>query len=423
MKHSSKDPRSLCGITAYSSSAFKKMTAIFAVCAIALAAPAAQAQDDELRNLGAHLQHSDGSYDRSKDELIDLKFRLQASDGFYFMGSHEQADKLDQSLNFKRIDKSNWSKLSNSRSNILLVDEREPLDEKFLQGVLKAGNFLITVGNTHALKAVTESKEPEILTVEDDNGYIHGETGYGHYVSPNTGVIYTFWTTESDRNTAIMLAHEWALKTINEEKNPVNVSKLHPAWAQKLQRYYTSGDRFKPKGRLNIRTIYYILTDDGDSSKDWWTIEVNAETIPGVHLYSHFPAYKTNYIRSLLDADRNYSSFRLSDYEPSQDDGWCTGSLAISMSGAGVPASWNYDCKSSAVFNNSDFSQERMDIKHQWNTDWCFTCRAPIVVKPGAVVEVPQGSTHVWNKIFEYHYMKSRAGPFVSAGWHVYWNG
>lgn len=359
--------------------------------------------------------------DRSAEEFENLAVRLQNSDGFYFMGTHERANTLDQSLNFTRIDKAGWSKLDKSQSKVLLLDERAPVDEKFLREVLDTGNFLIVVGNTHRVKAVTEPDGPVNMVVKDDQGVVHGETGYGYYVSPDSGVIYMFYTSELDPNKAMMVAHAWALDTLKEEKEKPSL-RLHPAWAEKLQRTYTTVDRFEPYGRLNVRTTYYQLTDDGSSTNDWWTLEYQTEAIPGVHLYDQFfPAYKTYWVRSILDADDTYNNWELQDYEPAATDPSCSGNLGISVVGGGTPISWSYDCKSSGVYNYSDYSLERMDIYHQWDTNFCSACRYPITVKPGAVIRVPQGTWSVWNHVYEYHKLKVAAGPFVNNGWYVYW--
>ena len=362
--------------------------------------------------------------DRSTEEFENLVVRLQNSDGFYFMGSRDRASQLDQSLNFQRIDKAGWSKLDKSQSKILLVDEQAPLDEKFLKGVVESGNFLIAVGNTKRIKAVTEPEGSVNLVAKDSQGYIKGETGYGFYVSPKSGVIHMFYTTEPDPTTTMMLTHEWALDMIDEEKGASGTrsTRLHPAWAEKLQRHYTTNNDFQPYGRLNIRTTYYQLTDDGSSTNDWWTLEYQTEAIPGVHLYNQFlPAYKTYWIESVLDADDTHSNFVLQDYDPSITDSSCSSSIGVSMVGGGMPASWSYDCKSAGVYNYSDYSQEKMDIYHLWHTTFCTACRYPITVKPGSVVTVPQGTWNVWNDVYEYHKYKAAAGPGVSQWYAVWW--
>jgi hypothetical protein len=97
----------------------------------------------------------------------------------------------------------------------------------------------------------------------------------------------SFSTIETDPAKAMKLATKWAAKAIdNNYLKSTVTSALFPVWELEFQRRFSSGDTWSPYGQMNIGTMFYRLTDDGDSAFDWWTVEFHTEAVPGAFAYS-----------------------------------------------------------------------------------------------------------------------------------------
>jgi hypothetical protein len=105
----------------------------------------------------------------------------------------------------------------------------------------------------------------------------------------------------------------------------------------------------KPYGRLNLRTVYYQLPDEGSSKYDWYDVHVRQQSVPGKEL--GWSEWRVSDIYTWIDADYYNPEGFLSDYGPSTSYGPIN-RVSITFH------SWSYQIPKTCTCDESDFSLE-----------------------------------------------------------------
>jgi hypothetical protein len=304
--------------------------------------------------------------------------------------------------------------------HILVVDgkyaKKDPKLKAFLKTKILSGVPVIVInGNTDVVKNLFKGQFcPEVVAGRTPDGKPIGkETVYGYIVYPidNKTLMTKVFISTDPSFEAILEAYKWASN--NMPNVPVTI-KATPYWNQIYQLDYTTGDSWKPYGRLNIRTLYYKLYNDGSDTYDWYDIHVRQQSVPGEELWSS--GWKTADMYTWIDADYYQSNYFLSDYSPTTTPGTTTVSVSIGVSagenGAQVSASqsWSYTIQDVFVHDQSDYSKELAKWWHDVDEGKAVGSDT-YQIEPGATIRVPNGATMDWKEHYGVRYGK----------WNILW--
>jgi hypothetical protein len=252
-----------------------------------------------------------------------------------------------------------------------------------------------------------------ILDGRSPDGKPVRETAFGYLYSPE--ITKVFVTSEEDPVRAAELAYTWAKKNMAEQSSKA----LDPGdggggdsseyFSSIYQRDYSTGDSWDPYGKMNVRTIYYRLYNDGSSSYDWYDVKFKHQSRPGYLEYSS--VWRTADMYTWLDADYNYSSYFLSDYSPTSTSGSTSVGVSVGVTagtdGASVSEelSWSYSISDVVVADQSDFDTELAKWRHNVN-EGANVGRNTYLAEPGACVRVPQSGARSWKEHYGVKYGK-----------------
>ncbi len=109
-----------------------------------------------------------------------------------------------------------------------------------------------------------------------------------------------------------------------------------PYWKTVGYVSWSSGDSWKPYGRLSIEHACNLLMEDGTSDMDWWTIKGVTEGVPGDLLWGsswRLEDFWNYYYLKYYD-----TIYELRDYQPTA----LTNPITVSFSDQGATISWTY---------------------------------------------------------------------------------
>ena len=251
-------------------------------------------------------------------------------------------------------------------------------------------------------------------------------TVYGYMTYPSNGILVSkeFISIDAEPK-AIEQAYSWAVKNLKPSAGTFEL-KAEPLssgayWSYRSQLDFTSGDDWKPYGRLNIRTLHYQLMNDGSSQYDWYNVHVRQQSVPGKELWNS--EWRTSDMYTWIDADYYNPKGFLSDYAPTTTSGTTTVGVSIGVSvgvkEAQVSAfqSWSYTIPDVRVYDESDYSQELAKWRHDIAEDKAVGSNT-YQIEPGATLRFPQEDYGA--KVWREHYGVVYAKP--PNWWEPWWD-
>lgn len=205
------------------------------------------------------------------------------------------------------------------------------------------------------------------------------------YRDPTTGTIHCYGV-ESDANDAVDIALSWVESVRNASVEPDTVL----TYTRTLN---CDGD----KAQINGTAFYTKL---GNSfGKTYYSVKYSAESVCKDGKWS------TADIRVICDVDKSNAFQGLVSYGPSSSNGEITQSVGINLStgGAGMSASWSYTISETEIQNNCNTGENYFDINHNTNENHR---QGTIVVQPGMIVYVNDGSHYTAEDVFKVNYHK-----------------
>ena len=318
--------------------------------------------------------------------------------------------------------------------HVLVVDSFYVKNNRQLRELVKkdilSGIPVIVIGNPEVIKGTFKGQFfAELVAGRGPEGKpIKKATVYGYVTYPSNGILVSREFVSIDRvPEAIKEAYNWAVKNLkpNAGTFKLGVKPLSSGayWSYKSQLDFTTGDDWKPYGRLNVRTIYYQPTSDGPSQYDWYDVHVKQQSVPGKEL--GWSDWRTAKMHTWIDADYYNPDGFLSAYEPTTTSGTTTVGVSIGISvgeeGAQVSASqsWSYTIPDVQVYDESDYSQELAKWIHSIAPDKAVGMDA-YQIEPGATLRFPQWEDGA--KVWREHYGAVYAKPpsWWEPGW--YWH-
>lgn len=300
--------------------------------------------------------------------------------------------------------------------HILVVDggraRNLPGIKDFLREEILSGIPVIVVnGSTEIAKNLFEGQfSPQIVDGRRPDGKKIGEEkvyGFIIYQINRTLVSKVFIST--DPSSAIVReAYSWAEENIHPYVGDFTIQ-ASPYWNQIYQLNYTTGNDWQPYGRLNVRTLYYKLYNDGSGTYDWYNVHVRQQSVPGELLWNS--GWKTADMYTWVDANYYRSGYFLSDYSPTTTSGASTVTVSVGVTagtdGAQVSASqsWSYTIPDVVVYDQSDYSQELAKWWHNVDEGKAVGSNT-YQIEPGATVRVPDGNPMDWREHYGVKYGK-----------------
>ncbi|WP_297073749.1 hypothetical protein [Thermococcus sp.] len=306
--------------------------------------------------------------------------------------------------------------------HILIVEssyvENNPSLKQLVRMEILSGIPVIVIGNPSIINGTFKGQFfAELVAGRGPNGKINHATVYGYVVYSHKGILQSreFVSIDSVSN-ALREAYEWAVKNIkpNIGSFKLGVEPLSSGayWSYQSQLDFTTGDSWKPYGRLNVRTIYYKLMNDGSSQYDWYDVHVRQQSIPGKEL--GWSDWRTARMYTWIKANYYNPNCFLSDYSPTTTSGTTTVGVSIGVSvgddGAQVSASqsWSYTIPDVQVYDESDYSQELAKWVHKIAPDKAVGM-ATYQIEPGATLRFREWD--VGAKVWREHYGVLYAKP------------
>ncbi|WP_297437744.1 hypothetical protein [Thermococcus sp.] len=315
----------------------------------------------------------------------------------YYVGSNV-------SKYFKEAIRMNPS-LSIKTPHILVVESSHVKNSSQLRELVKkeilSGIPVIVIGSPEVISGTFRGQFFAELVAGRGPGRkpVKKATVYGYVTYPSDAILVSreFVSIDSVPG-AIKEAYIWAVKNLkpNAGTFKLGVGPLSSGayWSYQSQLDFTSGDDWKPYGRLNVRTIYYKLINDGSTTYDWYDVHVRQQSVPGKELWSD-SEWRTADMYTWVDADYYNSYGFLSDYAPTTTSGASTVGVSIGVSagedGATISASqsWSYTIPDVFVHDQSDYSQELAKWWHDVAEDKAVGSDT-YQIEPGATLRFPE---------------------------------
>ncbi|WP_457750806.1 hypothetical protein [Thermococcus sp.] len=307
------------------------------------------------------------------------------------------------------------SQLSKSADipHILVVNSTCAKNNSYLKELVKkeilSGTPVIVVGDPKIISETFKGQFfAKLVTVSGLNGKNEKKTVYGYITYPSRGTLVSkeFISIDTETN-ALKEAYAWAVRNIapNAGNFKLTTDALSSGayWSYRSQLDFTSGDAWKPYGKLNVRTIYYKLINDGSSQYDWYDIHVRQQSVPGKELWNS--DWRTSDMYTWIDANYHDQDGFLCDYEPTTTVGTSTVGVAIGVvagvkdAQVSVSQSWSYTTPDVRVYDEGDYSQELAKWWHDIAEDKAVG-KQTYQIEPGATLrfrETP-GVVHVWEE-------------------------
>ena len=299
--------------------------------------------------------------------------------------------------------------------HILVVEssyvENNPRLKQLVKTEVLSGIPVIVLGDPSILHGTFKGQFfAEFVAGKGPGGRINHATVYGYVVYPSNGILQSkeFASIDSLSN-ALKEAYEWAVKNIepNAGTFKLGVEPLSSGayWSYKSQLDFTTGDNWKTYGRLNVRTSYYKLMNDGSSQYDWYDVHVKQQSIPGKEL--GWSDWRTSDMYTWIDADYYNPNGFLSGYSPTTTSGATTVGVSIGVSAGdegaqiGASQSWSYTIPDVMVYDESDYSKELAKWRHHLARDKAVS-KTTYQIEPGATLRFKEWD--VGAKVWREHY-------------------
>lgn len=315
--------------------------------------------------------------------------------------------------------------------HVLIVEgeyaENNPQIKQFIKEEVLSGIPVIVIDNPKLLKDIFEGQfYPRVVGGQRPDGTPLGkEHVYGYVTYPRSdGMLMTKVFISVDLSPkAIEDAYNWAIKNLQPDAGSLEVQPLSSGayWGYQSQLDFTSGDDWKPYGRLNVRTIYYKLINDGSTTYDWYDVHVRQQSVPGKELWSD-SEWRTADMYTWIDADYYNSNGFLSDYAPTTTSGTSTVGVSIGVSagedGAAVSASqsWSYTIPDVFVHDQSDYSQELAKWWHDVAEDKSVGSDT-YQIEPGATLRFPESGSKEWREHYGIKYGRPPTRTECAISW------
>ncbi len=190
-----------------------------------------------------------------------------------------------------------------------------------------------------------------------------------------------------------------------------------PEWVTIGRISVTSGDSWKPYGKLNIEHEVKLLVGDGDPNMDTIIVKAVTEGVPGKVAYNEYSYLKDFWNYYYLKYYTNI--YELRDYQPSSMK-QPTGSISITLGTGGISISWTYTGPINYIKRIDCYSDMHLD-RAAW---WHDIDSASVVVKiePGFLFTISPQQTGMqrWEigaQFFRYTWYSLFLGPEKFIGW------
>ncbi len=306
--------------------------------------------------------------------------------------------------------------------HILVVESScvkdNPRLEELVRREILSGIPVIVIGDPGVINGAFKGQFfAELVAGRGPDGKpVGGATVYGYVTYPSNGVLVSKeFISIDDKTKAIKGAYNWALSNLQPNAGALRlgVAPLSSGayWSYKGQLDFTSGDNWEPYGRLNVRTLYYGLIDDGSSQYDWYDVHVRQQSVPGKELWNS--GWRTADMYTWIDADYYNPNGFLSDYEPTTTSGTTTVDVAIGIPAGergaegSAPQSWSYTLPNVRVYDESDYSQELAKWRHDIAEDKAVGAHT-YQIEPGATLRFRERGygAKVWREHYGVVYAK-----------------
>ena len=247
---------------------------------------------------------------------------------------------------------------------------------------------------------VVDGQGPDGTPLRKEKEHVYG---YVTYPLPDGRLVTKVFISIDPGPGAIKDAYEWALANLRPEAGSLEVQPLSSGayWGYVGQLDITTGDSWKPYGRLNIRTTYYKIIDDGSTAYDWYTVHVRQQSVPGEELWGS--GWRTADMYTWMDADYYNSNGFLPDYAPTTTSGTASVGVSVLMR----ENAWSYSLPDVLVYDQSDYSLELARWWHDIPEDKQAGSKA-YQIEPGATLRFPAQESKVWREHYGVRFGKPK---------------
>lgn len=299
--------------------------------------------------------------------------------------------------------------------HMLIVDGSCDVESKFLKDEIRSGVPVVTLGNTKAGKNLFKKQfSPSVAVGKTPDGKYMEETAFGYIAHQKANTLFerAFLTCEENAKEAAKYAYMWAaeaesiLSTLRLEPDE-GASADCPYWCEVAQLDWTSGDAWKPYGRLNVATKYLKLYNDSSGDYDWYCIQCKHQSVPGISL--GWGGWCTADLYTWIDADYYKKDYFLSEYQPTTTSGTSTVGVNVGVtagskgSSVSKSRSWSYSIPDVNVVDNSDFSLRLAKWCHDVN-EAKSVGQNTYLAEPGACIRISNGGSREWREHYGVRY-------------------
>jgi hypothetical protein len=316
--------------------------------------------------------------------------------------------------------------------HILIVEgsyvENSSQLKQFLKEEVLSGIPVIVKDNPELLKGIFKGQfYPRVVGGQKPDGTPLGKErvyGYVTYPLPDGTLRSKVFISIDPSPESIKDAYQWAVENLQPNAGSLEIEPLSSGsyWEYQFQLDFTSGNDWKPYGRLNVRTVYYYLMNDNSASYVWYDVHMRQQSVPGKELWSDSD-WRTSDMYTWIDADYYRPEGFLFDYSPTTTSGSKTSTVTIGVSagdkGAQVSASqsWSYTISDVVVKDQSDFSQELAKWWHDVAEDKAVG-ENTYMIEPGATLRFPESESREWREHYGVRY--EHPPEWWEPGW--YWH-
>ncbi|MDR3283318.1 MAG: hypothetical protein LBS92_06935 [Candidatus Methanoplasma sp.] len=330
----------------------------------------------------------------------------------------EEADIFTYS-NLVVITNTEGAKASSEKSNVKIQSSFDSVSG--LDVVVVDGSWVKSLDSKYvakSIKALTEAshpvllldESPEILTnnIAVSHAFTTVAEVYGFFYDNNTGVSYCNSVTGADLNDSLSKQYVWAKGKsdayLAAGVTPTITNSGSEVWVLKV--HCTASANTGNFGELNVSTYYYALQENDTSGNYIMTMyQLQGDPFEATSSWDNWIAVADMY----TDTTLSYGSPTLLTYAPLSTGGSSTVGINLSISAGTtgingtVGASWSYTIPDVVIHNQSNYSQKKFDIWHDFNENGVNKTDTH-EVRPGKIsksAEVSTGSI-MYNEIDHY---------------------
>jgi hypothetical protein len=321
--------------------------------------------------------------------------------------------------------------------DILIVDERSLGSEKIMSLTDELKTVLI-----HGTPIIMLSDSSAILSdIADDlrisYGYAVGGSAYGLKYDPLSGISYALCIgaeqiSVQTINENLIDAYVWGVDKLQNKArahdslsltelktydiSPDGAPPADARWYQVTQLEYNWN--FNPYGKLNIRTIYEKIANDGDPSYSYYAAHYILQSVPGRIAWGNYYHTSDMVIQTVATVRPDYPGQVLQTYKPTSSSGSYTttaglqANVGTDSAGFSLGISWGYTTDFVTIQDQSDYSLQKAQWLHDVREDQ-NPGHNTYQIEPGATFKVP-GEIYGYYDLYSIRWCK---GVYNMLGW------